>query len=300
MMAHWIYLSASILELSLMAKATDLLAGHSGRLGFGGIISAAIGGYAYALLSTQGGLNSWFSLIAALIVAGVSGLGLAVPLLKLNADGYLMATFALQMAVVELANNLSFTGGALGIRNVPALLFPWWRSNADGASLVVLLAATAVGMVGLMAVDGPASKLGRMLHWLRDDYVSAIASGINPKLVLSAVCVLHCLLGACAGIGIVISQGYVGPHSFDLWLSLNVFTVVIVSGTGGPPFLMLLGSVIVVSLNEIVSTTFTEPTSVGPWQQMLVNCLLLFFLALRRRGLAGPLLVTGPSARSEG
>jgi branched-chain amino acid transport system permease protein len=298
MISHWLYLFASVLELSLMAQATDLLSGHAGRLGFGAVISAGIGAYSYALLCGFG-WNPWLGIFVALLVGGCTGLGLFVLVIKLNGDAYLLASFGLQMALVEMANNLSITGGPLGLRNIPIPRL--WIKNADSdiVAILVLLGAAIIAMLVLSTAVGSSRGLGRMVHWIRDDYLSAITAGINPNVLLGAVCVVHSLIGACAGVGLVISQGYIGPESFDLWLSLNVLTIVILSGTGGHPALMLLGSFFIVTLNETVNIFLADPSSVGPLQQVLINSILIAFLALRRRGLAGPLLAMGPSSGAE-
>lgn len=282
-----------------MAKATDLLAGHSARLGFGAVLSAAIGAYSYALLSVHTGWSPLLALIAAIISGCLTGLVLAWLLLTLDADGYLLATFALQMAVVEMANNFDFTGGPLGIRNIPAPAFFKLRLGSDVSATIMLIGTTAIAATILIATVGKTSRLGRIIHWVRDDDMSAATSGVNMNRLLAAECILHGMIGASAGIGIAISQGYVGPRSFDLWLSLKVFAVVVISGTGGSPLIMLIGSAIIICLSEAVSTVFTDPTSVGPFQQVVINCVLIFVLIFRQRGLAGPLLTTGPSARNE-
>lgn len=294
-----IYLLTSVLELDLMAKATDLLAGHCRKVGFGAVISAMVSGYVYAIFTVQGHCNVWLALLASVGVAVLLGFGLAILLTNLDADSYLLATFALQLALVEVVNNSSFTGGPLGIRNIPAPRFPGLTLDSDVSSLLILLGTGIPGAIFLARILGKASSLARILHWIRDDYSSAISSGVNPNRFFVGASVLHSTIASCAGIGVAVSQGYVGPQSFDLWLSIRVLTVVIISGTGGPPFSMFIGSIIVVLLTELLSSIFTDPVSVGPFQQIIINCVLAGFLLWRNRGVAGPKLSLGPSARSE-
>ena len=113
---------------------------------------------------------------------------------------------------------------------------------------------------------------------------------------MASACLVHCILGGAAGVGVVIAQGFVAPRTFDLGLSLKVLTVVVLSGVGGSPFLMLLGSAILVLVTELASFAFTAPEAVGPLQQVLVSSVLIGFLVFRRRGIGGPVLESGPSS----
>lgn len=296
MSSYFSYLAAVVIQLTLLAKATDLLGGHCGRLGFGAILSAAFGGYIYALAAVQFALNPWLAVVISLCCAGSISMGIAILLVKLNADGYLLATFAFQMAFVELVNNLQFAGGPLGIRNVPPLDIPFMQLNSTAGALVMLIPSLILGALLVLAAVSKGSALRRRYHWIRDDPLSAKVAGIRLEYSLMQACFVHSFISALSGIGIVIAQGYVAPKSFDLWLSLKVLSVVIVSGTGGNPLLMIFGSAILVGITEIINTNMVAPEVVGPLQQIFINLLLVSLLVFRRRGLAGPELETGPSA----
>jgi len=122
------------------------------------------------------------------------------------------------------------------------------------------------------------------------------AFGVHSQRLLLSAFMVHALIGATAGIGFVVAQTYVGPNSFDLWLSLNVLAVVFLSGTGGPTWLSLIGASMLVCLIELVNFAPLSPESVGPIQKMIFNLLLVGILVFQRKGIGGPVLQAGPSA----
>lgn len=296
MTSYLTYLTAAIVQLALLAQATDLLGGHCGRLGLGAVSAAGVAGYGYAVGTVTYGLQPWAGIMVGMGAAALlSGL-LTILVVKSDAHEYLLATFALQMAFVELVNNLAISGGPLGVRNVlpPAVRF--LPPEASLSSLAVVLPSLGFASLALLAALGPHGRVGRACHWIRDDLMSAAASSLHVPRLLGSACLMHCLIAGTAGIGMVIAQGYVAPRSFDLWLSLKVLTVVILSGTGGNPIMMLVGSAILVAVSELVNATIVAPEAVGPLQQILINSLLVALLVWRKRGLAGPALEPGPSA----
>jgi branched-chain amino acid transport system permease protein len=148
----------------------------------------------------------------------------------------------------------------------------------------------------LVRLLGEDSQLGRLVHWIRDDELSAIAFGLPVDRLQIVLFVFLALFSGLAGVGIVASQGYVSPRSFDLWLSLTVLTVVYLSGTGGNPLAMFAGAMTVVVLNELMRSFGSMPELVGPIQQIALNVILIAVLLVRRRGIAGPVIEFGPSA----
>lgn len=289
------FLLALILQLALLAQATDLLAGHTGRTGLSASVFAGIAGYSYALAAVRLQLNPWLAIgLALLSLVPISAL-LGYMLLKLDSQGFLIASFALQVAFVDLMRNLAFSGGPLGIRDVPAPRLLSLSGSTTGSLLLVVPFVVLTAII-LTRVLGSRSYLGRLFHWIRDDGKSAIAFGVNSQHILRSAFVVHALIAGVAGISFVIAQTYVGPNSFDLWLSLNVLAVVFLSGTGGRSSLMLIGASMLICLIELVNFSSLTPESVGPVQKMIFNLLLVGILVFQRRGIGGPVLEIGPSA----
>jgi len=296
MKGYFSYLLVSMLQLGLMAQATDLLGGHCGKLGFGAVLAAGVAGYAYAISTVVFAAPILWALLVALVAASLLGIVLSHTIVALHPDAYLLASFAFQMAFIEMMNNVDWSGGPLGLRQIPSSVFGGLAVEATTSSFLFLIISATVGLLVLVSGARRESGVARAHHWIRDDILSALASPLDTRSIMARACLVHCILGGAAGVGVVIAQGYVAPRTFDLGLSLKVLTVVVLSGVGGSPFLMLLGSAILVLVTELASFAFTAPEAVGPLQQVLVSSVLIGFLVFRRRGIGGPVLESGPSS----
>jgi branched-chain amino acid transport system permease protein len=285
-----------VLQLVLLAQSTDFVGGHGGRMGVAAVLFAALGGYMYALSTVTLGVGCWLSVFLALLATSIAALVLGWLFLRLRENEFLLATLAVQLGFLEVANNVSILGGPLGIRNIPS---PSVRAILhDPALNAIWVLGPGVMMCSVILVRllGEDSQLGRLVHWIRDDELSAIAFGLPVDRLRIVLFVFLALFSGLAGVGIVASQGYVSPRSFDLWLSLTVLTVVYLSGTGGNPLAMFAGAMTLVVLNELLRSFGSMPELVGPIQQIALNVILIAVLLVRQRGIAGPVIEFGPSA----
>lgn len=296
MISYSLFLLVLLIQFGLMAQATDLLGGHAGRMGLSAPIFAGVGAYSYALMTTVLTWEPSMSVVGALGFVLLVSVPVGVLMLKLNGDGFLLGTFAAQVALVDLVKNLPFAGGPLGIRNIPAPAIPFFGSETTLASLAVLVPIILVTTISLVVALRPGSSLGRVYHWIRDDFESALVYGVRIEPLMLGAFSIHAAISGIVGISIAIAHSYIGPASFELWLSLSVLTVVFLSGTGGNPTLMILGSLVFVGVLEIVNAIPLKPEMVGAFQQILINLVLIALLTIRRRGIGGPKLEAGPSA----
>lgn len=296
MSSYFVFLLTLTVQIVLLAQATDLLAGHGGRISLAPALFAGVGAYSYAVLAVRLGWNPWVAFVVGCLIVTSAAMGLGCLLLKLNANGFLIGTFAAQVAFVDLVNNLNLTGGPLGIRDIPGPKLPFVQSEATVNSLALLVPALFISTLVMLKAVGPSSPLGRIYHWIRDDRQSAIAFGIPEKSLLRTAFVVHAVVSGIAGIGMAVAHTYIAPESFDLWLSLTILTAVFLGGTGGSSLGMIVGGVVLVALTELVNALPLRPDMVGAFQQIVLNGCLVGILVFRRRGLAGPIIEGGPSA----
>jgi branched-chain amino acid transport system permease protein len=241
-------------------------------------------------------VGPWIGVLLALLVTCVSGLVMGWLFLRLRENDFLLATLAAQMGFLELANNVSILGGPLGIRNVPSPALGTLLHDPALDSMWLLGPAVVICSFTLVRLLGESGRLGPLVRWIRDDELSATAFGLPVDRLEVTIFAFMALFSGLAGVGIVVSQGYVSPGSFDLWLSLTVLTVVYVSGTGGNPLAMFAGAVTLVVLNKSLRSFGSMPDLVGPAQRIALNVILIAVLLMRRRGIAGPVIEVGPSA----
>jgi branched-chain amino acid transport system permease protein len=298
-MGHIIYLSVFIFELSLLAMATDLLAGHAGKIGVSAIFFGAIGGYGYALLTTRLLLHPILAIISVCIFVLILSYLCGFFLLNLKANEYLLGTFALEVGFISAVRNSDLTGGPLGIRNIPSPVDYIEMDDPTLAASIILGFSLIVSIAMLHRTLARDSPFGLRLRSARDDSRSANALGINVKVAYLIAFIIQAITSCIAGIGATVAQAYINPDSFGIELCLWVLAVVYLGGTGGKPAWMLISAFLYVALNELLALSVHDPLWVGPLQQITFNVGLILILLLRRRGLAGPALEEGPTGHLE-
>jgi branched-chain amino acid transport system permease protein len=250
-------------------------------------------------LAVCGHFQPAFAAVISVVAVSLVATLLGPILLSLDPFSFLLSTFGLEIAFIDIARNSEWTGGPLGIRGIP---FPSWFSvgESTSAALAPLVLGLTLSVVAGSVLFGYQRPWGIRYHAVRDDRDSAEALGIHPEHHLRQAFVIHALLASLAGLGATIAQGYIGPNSFGVDLCLAVLAAVLLSGSGARLPWMFLGAILLIGVGEVVAASMSgKPEAVGPLQQILYNAILILVLVLRKRGLLGPVLEEGPSSGVE-
>ena len=130
----------------------------AGMLSMGNAAFAAVGGYTAGILSVKFGLSYVVSLAVGSVAAGVVGLVIGLPVLRLRGVFLAMATLAFGEVVRLAAVNLDITGGAEGLTGIPNITETWM--------IYLVLAATAYFIAVLRAIP---PGMGAPCHERRRD-----------------------------------------------------------------------------------------------------------------------------------
>ena len=84
----------SIATYFLCAAGMNVLLGYAGQKSLGQAGLFAAGAYTAALLTTKWGFGPWFAFFAAMVVAGVFGVLIALPSLRVKGPALAMVTLA--------------------------------------------------------------------------------------------------------------------------------------------------------------------------------------------------------------
>lgn len=241
--------------------------GHAGFLGIGAYVTAFMINYAASdVLSAvaSGGL-----------AAGLAGIVIGLPTLRLNPLYIAMVTFGFGQAVNLVALNwIRVTGGPNGLAvNVP-MLFGIELTNSMlyvGAGLIFLLSlwiATCIKQ----------SRLGRAFLAVKESEIAAKSMGIQVDRYKIIAFAISAVMGGVAGGLYALVSGYVNPDAFVFQVSILLVTMCLVGGLGqlsGP----VVGAIIFTILPEILRP-FAE------YKEFFSGVILLGFLILMPRGLA--------------
>ncbi len=261
---------------------------------------ASIAGYTSALLTIELGWPFPLVLAAGLIVGAVAAFIVGLPVLRLRGVFLAIATLGFGEVIRIVANNISITGGAQGLRGIPKVV---------GMPHVWLAAALAAWFFARLR----ATRLGRGFAAVREDEIAAEAAGID---VVRHKMYAFVISGAVAGVtGVLFAHftRFISPGQFGFTRALDALLYAIVGGTGlwiGP----LLGAGFLTVLPEVQRQFGFEQAWIRPAVSGGVLLLVILFLPeglagigrvarrLTGRGRPGPTPVVGtdpPSADDE-
>jgi branched-chain amino acid transport system permease protein len=212
-----------------------ILTGYSGQISLGHGAFMAIGGYTTAILSVDGvfghELRDLWTIPIAGVVAGIAGLMVGVPALRLSGLYLALITFGIAVSFPQLPKKFDgFFGGTTGkILDLVKAPFgldatpnDWLYYLTWGIALVLLAAAWAL-------LRG---KMGRALQAIRDSEVAAASSGVNLALYKTLAFGISAFYAGVAGSLYAISNAYVNPDVFPILLSVFLVVGLAVGGLG--------------------------------------------------------------------
>ena len=280
----WVRITNLALLFALLALGLNIVVGFAGLLDLGYIAFYAVGAYTYALLaSPHFGLNLpvWVILPIGAMIAGLFGVLLGTPTLKLRGDYLAIVTLGFGEIIRVFLNNLSqpfnLTNGPQGITGIrPIVIGPVeFRSTETFFGLMftgpmkyyyLLLILLVVIMVVSLRLQN--SRIGRAWQAIREDELAARAVGINTTRIKLLAFAMGASFGGVSGGIFSAIQGFISPESFILMESIMVLAMVVLGGMGNV-FGVVLGAILLSFTPEILRYT------VEPLQQAVFGRTLL-------------------------
>ncbi len=266
----------------LLGLGLNIVVGYAGLLDLGYVAFFAIGSYVVALLTSPQifafGLNFWQALPIAVICGILAGVMLGIPVLKMRGDYLAIATlgFGEIIRILVLSDFLRpWLGGAQGIGSIP-------NPNLFGFQMVkpqhiYYLLLAGIILVIFISLRLKKSKIGRAWMAMREDEDVAQAMGIN--LVATKLLAFATGAGFSALSGAIFASkiGSVYPHSFNVFISINVVCIVIIGGIGSLPGIVV-GAAVLMGLPELLRE-FAE------YRMFVYGVALVIVMLLRPEGL---------------
>lgn len=265
-----------VLIYIIMAVSLQVTLGFAGQISIASGAFAATGAYTTALLTTRAEWPMLLVLLASIVVAGVAGLLIGMPSLRVREDFLAIVTLGFAIIVASLASRWQFVGGALGIPNLPLPSIGSFVLDQQGYTLFVLLitALIVAAVIGLSR-----SRLGLRWRSVRDDELAASTMGMSVgSLKLSAFAIGAAFTGL-AGALFAYSLGFVGADSFKLDFSIMILAMVVIGGLGSLTG-AVIGAVALALLPEILR-------SLADYRLTIFGLILVVVLIALPGGLVG-------------
>ena len=286
----WVRIIDIALLYVLLALGLNVVVGYAGLLDLGYVAFYAVGAYMLGLLaSTQlsdnfpaiaqmfpDGLHMpWYVVIPlGAFFAGIAGVLLGAPTLKLRGDYLAIVTLGFGEIVRVFLNNLdapvNVTNGPKGIAGIEDLrILGYSLGETHGFfglefSKVINYYFVLVILVVLSVIVCwrlERSRIGRAWMAIREDEVAAKAMGINTRNLKLLAFGMGATFGGVSGVMFASFQGFISPESFALQESVMIVAMVVLGGIGHLPG-VIVGALLLAALPEALRYV------AGPLQQM--------------------------------
>jgi len=259
----------------IFAASWDLLSGFTGQINFGHALFFGVSAYTAAILNRDLGWPPWATIPLGALSAVLAGLLIGLPCLRLRGTYLAFATLAFPLILLGVVKAIpKITGGELGIYGIDPL------AGSRVASYYIAIPSMIV--LGFVMWKIANSKIGLIFHAIREDEVTARASGINTtRYKLLA----FCLSGLFAGIAGGLYAHFVkaaGPSTLELLLSFQVIIWAVFGGIAtiyGP----IAGVLVLYPLTEFVLVRYLAVAS--ETRLLIFASIVLLVLLFMPRGL---------------
>jgi branched-chain amino acid transport system permease protein len=273
---YWFRLVELSLIFSVLAASLNLMSGSAGLVSLGHAAFYATGAYTAALLGSAFTAGLVLTLPASILVAGLFGAIVSVPMMRLLRVFFTVATLSVgEIANITMTNWDAVTGGPNGFTGINGFsIGPLDLSGRLATYYVIAVIALAV----LWGIDRLAGSFyGNALRAMRDDEASAKAMGIAVNRLKVGVFAISGGLAGAAGCLTAHSTGFISPDMFGLDQSIVLLTMIVVGGLGSLPG-AVLGAFILTIAPEMLR-------SAGHFRMVFVGLLLFLCIMLLPKGL---------------
>ena len=276
----------NVLILAIAGMGLMVLAGHTGQASLGHAAFLACGAYMEAWLNNKG-VPFLISFPVAGLFAGVVGVLIAIPALKMSGIYLAIATLAVGIVAEDVIVLLEPYTGGIGGTFVNAInLFGVEIDRYANPSAFYWLCLAVAVVVALGYANLLRSATGRAFVAIRDSEVSARAMGINIARTKMMAFFLSCFVTGLSGALMAHFLGAFNYEAFLITVSIQLLLMIVVGGMGsihGAFFgAMVIGFLpqIITLIRQQVSMTAVPGLDTGVFAVILVAIIIIEPLGL--------------------
>ncbi len=265
----------------LMGLGLNIVIGFAGLLDLGYVAFFAIGAYVVGVLTSPemgGQFTFWQALPFALISSVIAGVILGLPVLKMRGDYLAIVTlgFGEIIRLLSLSDWLRpYLGGTQGIQRIARPIVGTLELRTQEQLYYLIVAAIlAAGFIAYRLKD---SHMGRSWMALREDEDVAQAMGINLVATKLTAFATGAFFAGLAGAIFAAKLSSAYPQSFNLFVSINVLSLIIVGGMGSIPG-VFVGALVLMGSPELLRE-FAE------YRYLVYGAVLVVMMLVRPEGL---------------
>ena len=243
------HLSSLIFINIIVAAGLNIVKGYCGQVTVGHVGLYAVGSYTAGCMFMYLGSDLWMTLPAAIIVTGLFGIAFGIPSFRLEGPYLALATLGGGEAIRLFIENGEFFNSTYGISSISQpVIFGVPFDTPDKyyyISLPVMIIAVYFSYSILK------SSIGRAFMSVREDPISAAASGIDIKKYKILAFILSAMFAGAAGaVYAHLPPGYIHPNNYTV-IEMVTFLAMVVFGGLGHIWGGIIGAIIITSVYDL-------------------------------------------------
>lgn len=299
---------------SVLAIGLNIVVGFAGLLDLGYVGFYATGAYVYAIFASSQASNFfgkswtpvsgnffWLFLIIAMVVAGIVGVLLGLPVLRLKGDYLAIVTLGFGEIIRILFNNMdkpiNITNGPKGIAPINPPAFFGITLNQPIHYYFIVIVILLLTIIVVSRLNN--SKIGRAWAAIREDELAARTMGI--PLVKMKLFAFACGASFAGMMGVVFAakQSFIDPSSFSFMESIGILAMILLGGMGSIAGVMTgAAAVVVLQLHLLKSLSgfltdlsnagvikFSSQLDPAQYEKLVFGFILIVMCIVRPKGI---------------
>jgi len=214
----------------LVVVGLAVLFGYAGQVSLGHAAFVGLGAYTCAILTTTFKLPFLVGFVAAGTVAGLGGLLLAMPSLRLKGHYLAMATLGFgELATLLFVEAVPLTHGVDGFTGIPLPAFGDFVLRSPAQLYWLVWGVTGVAV--LFAANVVGLRPGRAMRAMHGSELGATACGVDLVGVKVRAFVVSAVLAGLSGALYASVIGFISPSVFTLAASVTFLAMAVIGGS---------------------------------------------------------------------
>ncbi len=260
----------------LAAAGLNVLVGHTGQKSLGHAGLFAVGAYTVALLTARMGWNPWLAFAAAGVMAGLFGVVIALPALRVKGPALAMVTIGFGIVVEKVVSE--WQDVFAGQQGIYGVVPPSFGGSAFGDRQWVWFVGVLCLAAHVLIRSLLRGKFGRAFQAVNTAEVAAESVGVSVYRFKVLAFVISAVTVGLAGALVAQQNQYINSDFINF--NLSIFFLLIVLFGGSSVYGPLVGAIVLTALDAFLAQ----------WpglQHFTYGALLLFALYAMPDGLSG-------------
>ena len=262
----------------IVAAGLNIVKGYCGQVTVGHVGLYAVGSYTAGCMFLYLGSGLWITLPAAIIVTALFGVVMGVPSLRLEGPYLALATLGGGEAIRLFIENGEFFGSTYGISSISQPVI--FGVPFDTPDKYYFIAMPIMLIAVYFSFSILKSSVGRAFMAIREDQISAAASGINVKKYKLLAFILSAMFAGAAGaVYAHFPPGYIHPNNYTV-IEMVTFLAMVVFGGLGHLWGGIIGAIVITIVYDITRPLYQ-------YQLFIFGLTIVFTILFMPKGIGG-------------